>query len=125
MQSKFTSTVFAFVCGALVVAIAFGVGLSVANMQSASAAEPAAAVQQWEFLKFDMTFETYGPMLDGQYSTIEDASAAANLKLLNIGKEGWELVDVEYYETGGGYAGITVNEVYFFRRPLGASSVAG
>lgn len=114
MQSKFTSTVFAFVCGALVVAIAFGVGLSVASMQSASAAEPTQAVQEWEYLKAEPTIlginvNDYSYMLSG-YETMSDY-------VNDLGRQGWELVNVAYYETSTGYSG-TVHEAYYFKRPL-------
>jgi hypothetical protein len=73
--------------------------------------------QQWEFLKFDMSTEVVGAWLDGRYATLDEATTAANIQLMQFGLEGWELIDVEYYETGSG-GNFTVNEVYFFKRPL-------
>lgn len=119
MNSKFSNShLFAFVCGALVVAIAFGVGMSVASQHSASAAEPAQAVQQWEILKFSVSDMAFLLFMAEQYATLEEAGTAANDMLNGLGLEGWELVDVEYYETGSASLGYTVNEVFFFRRPL-------
>lgn len=111
MHSKFSNShLFAFVCGALVVAIAFGMGVSVASLQRASAAEPAQAVQQWEILMVDVVQEGFAALMNGQYANIEDAAAAVSARVYGLGAQGWELVDVEYSASGG--------EIMFFQRPL-------
>jgi len=118
VYSKFShSYLFAFVCGALVVAIAFGVGLSVASLQSASAAEPAQAVQQWEYKTVVVESAWLGPFgfADTEIELHTKVGENSNDETFNyieeLGKDGWELVS--FVNNLDGLEGTMI-----FKRPL-------